>query len=429
MRRGVLGLLFTLVEGCLVSPLLLMIPSPLQPLSPAMALGMACVVIGAIAGTRHNLATHDASLFVRRVVLGAWLIGPLCICVLFAVSQWGAAALDASTVIGLFICAGLLWWRGVVLGLAELTPAEARQRFRNGLVLFGAYALVTLLVPAFDVLPFLLPFLLGTLLALPLSYLERVEQSAAGQHVAMTWRWWRSILLSVSLALALSGGVMALFTPDILNRALILLLGLILLPLILVGPLVDTLAALLRSLLNPQVDDPGATTALEALRRLLRQSEPTRNPLPIDDQVVTTTRTRRRPLRVRKAGEEDGTVELATAQPPPIHVETLADRFNLRRWLAGISIRRLYACMAREAFRRGFPRQLAQTPDDYLPQLNSAFPGASVEVRLITDAYVAAHYGEVPDTVEKLARIRAAWERTRATRCDAPVHRGTDPQA
>jgi hypothetical protein len=37
------------------------------------------------------------------------------------------------------------------------------------------------------------------------------------------------------------------------------------------------------------------------------------------------------------------------------------------------------------------------------------------DVRIITDAYVKAHYGEVPDTDEALNVIRDAWERVRAT--------------
>jgi hypothetical protein len=46
--------------------------------------------------------------------------------------------------------------------------------------------------------------------------------------------------------------------------------------------------------------------------------------------------------------------------------------------------------------------------------LRHAFPGADEDVRVITEAYVATHYGEAPETDEELNAIRAAWERIRA---------------
>ena len=87
--------------------------------------------------------------------------------------------------------------------------------------------------------------------------------------------------------------------------------------------------------------------------------------------------------------------------------------FNLRRWLASMTIRRICARMSHEAAKRGFARSLHQTPIDYLSQLRQAFPQTAGETRLITDAYIAAHYGQVPDTDAALQEIRQAWERVR----------------
>jgi hypothetical protein len=89
---------------------------------------------------------------------------------------------------------------------------------------------------------------------------------------------------------------------------------------------------------------------------------------------------------------------------------------GLRRWLAAVTIRRLYVRAGREAARRGFRREPAQTPYDFLPTMQSAFPTAERDAQIITDAYVAAHYGQVPDTRDALEALRAAWERMRATR-------------
>ena len=70
--------------------------------------------------------------------------------------------------------------------------------------------------------------------------------------------------------------------------------------------------------------------------------------------------------------------------------------------------------MRHEAGKRGFGRKPAQTPNDYAPFLSQAYPGVDADLRIITDAYIAAHYGEVPDTDEGLNTIRQAWERVRA---------------
>jgi hypothetical protein len=127
--------------------------------------------------------------------------------------------------------------------------------------------------------------------------------------------------------------------------------------------------------------------------------------------VLTTARARREPVRVRVGGDEEAEPDgdVVRADHPPY-----ARLLGLRRWLAGVTVRRLYARMVHEAARRGRPRLPVQTPYDYLPQLRDAFPGAGPEVRRITDAYVAAHYGQVPDTEEELAAIRTAWEHVRA---------------
>ena len=92
----------------------------------------------------------------------------------------------------------------------------------------------------------------------------------------------------------------------------------------------------------------------------------------------------------------------------------LARRFGLgRRFYAALSVRHIYANVQRLAAERGHPRQKAQTPNDYLPELLLAFPTAEEALRLITDAYNAFEYGQVPVDEAELAQLRAAWETVR----------------
>ncbi len=79
------------------------------------------------------------------------------------------------------------------------------------------------------------------------------------------------------------------------------------------------------------------------------------------------------------------------------------------RLYAAVSIRKIYANMARLAERQGFPRQPAQTPYEYLPALGLAFPDCQAEAAAITEAYVKVHYGEAPESIRDLQRIREYW--------------------
>jgi hypothetical protein len=84
------------------------------------------------------------------------------------------------------------------------------------------------------------------------------------------------------------------------------------------------------------------------------------------------------------------------------------------RFLAAVSIRRIYANLVRLATDAGYPRSRAQTPYEYLQDLCEALPDSQEDVTLITEAYVNARYGHVPDTREELQRIRDCWDRIRA---------------
>jgi hypothetical protein len=83
------------------------------------------------------------------------------------------------------------------------------------------------------------------------------------------------------------------------------------------------------------------------------------------------------------------------------------------RLYAAVSIRKIYANMARLAERQGFPRQPAQTPYEYLPALGLAFPDCQAEAAAITEAYVKVHYGEVPESLRELQHIRECWQQIR----------------
>jgi len=77
---------------------------------------------------------------------------------------------------------------------------------------------------------------------------------------------------------------------------------------------------------------------------------------------------------------------------------------------SAVTIRRIYASLLALAERRGFQRPPAETPFEYLAVLVRAFPGWDAELRILTKAYVDAHYGRLPDTKAELQALRDVWE-------------------
>jgi hypothetical protein len=82
--------------------------------------------------------------------------------------------------------------------------------------------------------------------------------------------------------------------------------------------------------------------------------------------------------------------------------------------LAAESIRRIYAALVARAAHAGMPRRVAETPYEFLPRLVQQFPTQAEDLRAITEAYVAVHYGELDVAVEQISAIRHAWQRVDA---------------
>jgi hypothetical protein len=87
------------------------------------------------------------------------------------------------------------------------------------------------------------------------------------------------------------------------------------------------------------------------------------------------------------------------------------NRFALfRRWRTAASIRQLYRQMSIMAGDHGYPRSQSETPYEYLQTLYQAWPEDTDKVNRITEAYVRAHYGELPDDPSELGELAEAWK-------------------
>ncbi len=116
-----------------------------------------------------------------------------------------------------------------------------------------------------------------------------------------------------------------------------------------------------------------------------------------------------------REGDEGGRpAGRASAAPPDLEKPSLWDRLRKlipgwRDWQTARSIRRIYYQMVFAATHRGFPRETAETPFEYLATLDRLWPENRVETELITNAYVRVRYGQLPETPADLQVIFDAW--------------------
>ncbi len=96
--------------------------------------------------------------------------------------------------------------------------------------------------------------------------------------------------------------------------------------------------------------------------------------------------------------------------PPASRVRSILEaakrRVRLGRRSPADPVRTLYLRLLELAAERGYPREPAQTPYEYLPTLQRAFPGLEEELRELTDAYVPVRYGGRSPSPEHVAKVR-----------------------
>jgi hypothetical protein len=99
-------------------------------------------------------------------------------------------------------------------------------------------------------------------------------------------------------------------------------------------------------------------------------------------------------------------------------LEVLAQLMPISRVIAAARIRQIYRQLLHESARLGKPREQAETPLEFLPQLQVVFPDRQAELSLITNAYLMVRYGEIPETPEEVQAVERAWRIVRQSAKD-----------
>lgn len=349
-----------------------------------------------------------------------------------------------------------LWARAIHLANRSITADSVGFSFRSGVVILVFFSFFIRILIDLDVSGFVIPYFFFALVAVALARIEEVSILPNSSPVPFSGFWISSTVGAVAVLVFLGVVIAVFFYGGGLNQVLKWLSPvLLILQIVVVG-----LGALLLTLLDwilaqLSVDltilGEGLREVFQRLGQLLEMAPPA-PPVPEEVQtrplifgILQATITIAIPAAIvalvllftwrrlregkRDESRDEARESLLSARAVARTLQAmlqggldrlgelagLVSRFGPgSRFLAAVSIRRIYANMVRLATEAGYPRSKAQTPYEYLQTLYEALPDSQEDVAVITEAYVNAHYGQVPDTHAELQHIRDCWERVRS---------------
>jgi hypothetical protein len=345
-----------------------------------------------------------------------------------------------------------LWARGIHLARRSISIDSVGFSFRAGVLVLVWGALVIRLFTDGDVSSFVAPFFFFSLVAVALARIEEVSQTRGSSGASSSGFWIGSAVAAVAVLVGLSSMVAVFFSGGGLSNVLRFLSPLLIVVqvfLVAMALLIFGLLEFLFSIFRVNLDilsdwiqeamgvfqvntgslpliAPEGTEAVPGLGAL-RASSIVIIVIVAAALVLLLTWWRLHGDRHESASESRDSLLSASAVAQSLlaalrsgrdrlaQMAGLVDRFGLgARLLSAISIQRIYANLVRLAAKAGYPRVKTQTPYEYLEVLSGLWPGSTADMTLITDAYVNAHYGQVPDSRDELERIRRCWERVQA---------------
>jgi hypothetical protein len=340
-----------------------------------------------------------------------------------------------------------LWWRGLVLARRRLTSDSVAFRFRLGVVLLAITTLVGGLILPWSFAGFVFAFFFAGLVGIALARAREVGEQYGGAETRFDLGWLLTLIVAGLTVLVLASGVAALLTGEKLTRfvapAWTILQTIISAVAYVVGWLVEILVTLVRFLVGdinlesfrrdlslfregvvPDVPEPGPSQLTPEQLIALRTAGVVGGVVVLVVAIALTLRWLHRRAQERSQDERESVWEeldlrrglrelLARGRRRLEDAVAALDDSLLGRMFVAHTIRRVYAELGLLARGQGRPRLPYQTPYEYLPALRETFPTCSDDVALITEAYVAVHYGEMPERPAALAEVREAWRRIR----------------
>lgn len=359
--------------------------------------------------------------------------------------------------LGLLLTATLVWWRALDVTQLPDRVAVLAFRFRAQILVLVVGLIVLTSMTGRTGITAVWLFFFASMMALALVRVEEVGdlEGARGQQFDRTWT--ALVLVSTLVIVGISVLLAGVVTRENAARAIALLrpmlrvMGLVLFSILvtlgwLIGTVVLWLVRFLTS--NAKIDvnlspleipeaprePPPAPWRVESpwLAWLAQHAEQVVAAGTIALLLVAIALGVRREVRRRRLLREEETAvgdmgEVAADLGRGVRGmwERAKEALRLLRmygprseFLAALSVHNIYVNLLRFAARQGLPRREAETPYEHLARFSAAFPSVAEEARAITEAFVAAHYGELNVDADTLDRLRAAWERIQEATAD-----------
>ncbi len=460
-RRELTFVALATIDVCVIAPLVAALLSAFVPVHP---LPVGVSLLGAVL-TVHYLARLTLRLPIedswRSVLFGLGMVtsGLLTIHRLLYTQTplWSSAWLrgvfgslrqeSLSRDLGVFLLVLFLWWRGFVLAQRRLDSESVAYRFRLGVVMLAITTTLSGSILPWPYHRFVFAFFFASLLGIALARAEEVGQQYGGSQSPFGLDWLATLVTAGLVILLLAGGFALLLTGENVGLALVPLLQVLR---VAVFGLIYVMAWVAQIVIVPLLALLQQYELGRAVEKFARQMTPFEEPdhmgeapaSPFPPEQLALVRTvgiivvgllvlllvalSLRRMRDRPPWQRDEERESVWEGVNLRRgLDTLLRRGRCRlgkaaaalsgsllgRAFAAMTIRRIYAHVAALAAEKGYPRSPYETPYEYLPTLERAFPENCEDLARVTEAYVAVHYGEAPERPEELQAVRAAWER------------------
>ena len=346
------------------------------------------------------------------------------------------------------------WWRGISLAQERIGPTVVREHFVVGIIMFVMFGLVNTLVTGETPGYFVFSFLFFSTLAMSFARFSVLGQLKGGRSADFNRRWFIGVFLASSATVGI-----ALLSAEVIARFLhwiaYLIMGIMGLIALLVWLLLTPILALLINLINKNSSgsplfkqlseqiDRFQTMMRELMERLstfvgisgLGETISRWTPgiklillgsilaLVIAGILIWMAMQIWKERKRRRISEEQEVIfdrnELWQLIKTILrnqwnslanNVSNAADLRKRARLRAAARIRQVYGDLMDLSEELGSPRNEAQTPLEYLPDLARCFPLFTDQVFLITQGYLRVRYGELPETHQEVSDVEEAWK-------------------
>ena len=351
--------------------------------------------------------------------------------------------------VAVFFIVIIMWWRGLRLVNRQFDIQQVGFRLRLGILIAPIAIWFSHVGLGWNITPFILLFFLAGLTAVSLIRVEQLEKERSGQSASLSPRWIGLIFAASLMTTAAAGLLAALISGQSLLTAagwlapliatfyfggavVVSTLVYLLQPFILLlSGLIDWLAFWLQKIfsnagldlaLQPTVDFSDLAATAEATDVVTVIAPPNINArlmaiLLMVAAVLLVSLVLGRLFREASFAARNSEMIARSGQPSADDLnfgQRLLQRLGLLRgWRTAASIRRIYQQMLEASEAIGYPRSESETPFEFLSTLAEIWPDNIADSQLITQAFVKIRYGELPETEDELAAIKAAWTRLR----------------